>query len=68
MTNAELRAVEYRTRAREALATAGGCALDHVRELHEQAAARWEELASIQVRSPTGAATPDASRVSRDGH
>ena len=46
----ELRAVEYRTRARQAFAMADACVLDRAREQHEQSAARWTNLADGEDR------------------
>jgi hypothetical protein len=44
----ELKAEEYRARAREAFAAADGETLDRVRELRRAAAATWTDLADAE--------------------
>ena len=48
MTKGELRAEEYRARAREALAFAEDATLDRVREQRRQSAATWAEMAEAE--------------------
>ncbi|CAN7197700.1 hypothetical protein LJR225_000627 [Phenylobacterium sp. LjRoot225] len=48
MTKGELRAEEYRARAREALAFAEDASLDRVREQRQRAAATWVEMAEAE--------------------
>ncbi|HEY3800456.1 MAG TPA: hypothetical protein VGL58_19055 [Caulobacteraceae bacterium] len=43
----QARAAEYRDLALAATALAEASGLDHVREKHERAAARWSELAAL---------------------
>jgi len=50
MTKIELRASEYRTRAKDAFAAAEASPLDRAREQLEQAGARWTELAEHEER------------------
>jgi hypothetical protein len=64
MTKGELRAEEYRARAREALAFAEDASLDRVREQRQRAAATWVEMAEAEEareksrRSPPPGARP----------
>ena len=46
----QIRAAEYRDRASEACGLAQSSALAHVREKHETAAVRWNELAALNER------------------
>jgi hypothetical protein len=48
MTKLELRALEYRARAREALALAESASLEQVREQRRRAAAIWTEMADAE--------------------
>lgn len=48
MTKGELRAQEYRARAREALASVEAATLEHVRELRRRSAATWTEMAEAE--------------------
>ena len=43
----QIQATEYRGRAADASALAAASQLDHVREKHEMAAARWRALAEL---------------------
>jgi hypothetical protein len=45
MSKGELRAQEYRERARETLASVEAATLEHVREQRRRAAATWIEMA-----------------------
>jgi len=47
MSPRQVRATEYRRLAAQAAALAAGSALDHVREKHQVAAARWAALAAL---------------------
>jgi hypothetical protein len=51
MRKKQVRAAEYRLLAQAADALAEASPLAHVREKHEQAAARWTELALLDERS-----------------
>jgi len=48
MLKSELKAEEYRARAREASAAAAEASLDRIRERHQQAAITWSELADAE--------------------
>lgn len=48
MTKGELRAQEYRARARETLASVEAATLQHVREQRRRAAATWTEMAEAE--------------------
>jgi hypothetical protein len=50
----ELRALEYRERARHAHAAADACILDRAREQHIMSATRWTEMAEDQERRNIG--------------
>ena len=54
-TKSDLKALEFRARARDASAAAGACALDRAREQHELAALRWIELAEAEEKRALGA-------------
>jgi hypothetical protein len=66
----QTRAAEYRAYAKQAQALADASPLAHVREKHELAAARWEDLAvkdetshaERQARAP-GASSPPAANT-----
>jgi hypothetical protein len=58
MSKGELRAEEYRARAREALASVEAATLEQVREQRRRAAAAWTEMAE--------AAEPRAHSMRRD--
>ena len=53
-SKSELRAVDYRDKARNAAALADASVLAHVREKHELAAATWTGLADFEERPRTG--------------
>ena len=64
MTKGELRAQEYRARARDAWALVEAATLEHVREQRRLAVAAWTEMAEAEEarvqslrRSPLGTAT-----------
>jgi hypothetical protein len=68
MTKGELRAEEYRARAREAQAFADDASLDRVREQRQRAAATWVEMAEAEEAreksrqlAPPGAPVREAS-------
>lgn len=48
MTKGEIRAAEYRARAREALASVESAPLERVREQRRQSAAVWTEMAEAE--------------------
>jgi hypothetical protein len=48
MTKGELRAMEYRARAQEALASVESAGLERVREQRRLAAATWTEMAEAE--------------------
>lgn len=50
LLRSELRAEDYRARARDALIAAEASCLDRAREQHERAAAAWTELAEAEDR------------------
>lgn len=54
MSKSQIRAEDYRDKARNAAALAGSSVLDHVREKHERAAAVWTGLADLEERPRTG--------------
>jgi len=60
------RAAEYRRLAQAADALADASSLDHVREKHEQASARWAELAELDER-PTQLPPPSELRAGKGG-
>lgn len=69
MTKGELRAEEYRARAREALAFAEDASLERVREQRQRAAATWVEMAEAEEArersrhaAPQAAVPPEAAR------
>jgi hypothetical protein len=51
MLQRQVRAVEYRRLSGQASALAQGSTLEHVREKHEVAAARWAALAALDEES-----------------
>jgi hypothetical protein len=54
MSKHELKADEYRARAKEASAAADSATLARVRERHEQAARTWSDLAeAVEARTLT---------------
>jgi len=58
MTKGELRAMEYRAKAQEALASVESAGLERVREQRRRSAAIWSEMAdaedarALSLRSP----------------
>jgi len=50
----EIRAADYRARARAASAAARACLLQQVRERHRAAAATWQALAKSEDRRVAG--------------
>lgn len=64
MTKGELRAEEYRARAREALALAEDASLERVREQRQRAAATWAEMAEAEEARERSrqAAPPEAAQ------
>ncbi len=62
----QIQATEYRGRAADASALAAASPLDHVREKHEMAAARWRALAELNesddAPTPVGATAPGLYR------
>jgi len=64
----ELRAMEYRARAKGALAASEACTLDRAREQHELAALRWNELAEAEeIRALSGRTSPANPISEADG-
>jgi DNA polymerase III psi subunit len=51
MLQKQVRAAEYRRLSVQAAALAESSALEHVREKHETAAARWADLAALDEES-----------------
>lgn len=59
----QVKAAEYRDRASDASALASASVLDHVREKHETAAARWIQLAALNERDDTSGSTGSYRRT-----
>lgn len=57
----EARALEYRTREADSAALARDSTLDHVREKHQRAAARWGDLAALDEHEGSGAVLRQAA-------
>jgi len=51
MRKSHVKAAEYRRLAEAADALAAASSLEHVREKHAQAAAKWNELAGLDERA-----------------
>ena len=58
MTKGELRAIEYRARAQEALASVESASLAHVREQRRRSAATWTEMAEAEEARVRGLRPP----------